>query len=52
MFFNLIGIQELNLLKNEFSKSFKLADEVVLCPIYSAGEKIDHNLMITIYLET
>ncbi len=30
------------LLKNEFSKSFKLADEVVLCPIYPAGEKIDH----------
>ena len=31
----------LNLLKNEFSKSFRLADEVVLCPVYSAGEKID-----------
>jgi UDP-N-acetylmuramate--alanine ligase len=31
----------LNLLKNEFSKSFSLANEVVLCPVYSAGEKID-----------
>ena len=31
----------LKLLKNEFSKSFKLADEVVLCPVYPAGEKID-----------
>ena len=31
----------LNLLKNEFAKSFRLADEVVLCPVYSAGEKID-----------
>ena len=30
-----------NSLKNKFSKSFKLADEVVLCPVYSAGEKID-----------
>ena len=27
--------------KNEFAKSFRLADEVVLCPVYSAGEKID-----------
>ena len=31
----------LNSLKNEFSKSFSLANEVVLCPVYSAGEKID-----------
>ena len=31
------------LLKKEFSKSFKFADEVILCPIYSAGEKIDRN---------
>ena len=31
----------LNSLKNKFSKSFKFADEVVLCPVYSAGEKID-----------
>tara|TARA_B100000029_G_scaffold238482_2_gene235621 strand:- start:11 stop:1408 length:1398 start_codon:yes stop_codon:yes gene_type:complete len=29
------------LLKKEFAKSFKLSDLVVLCPIYSAGEKID-----------
>ena len=26
-------------LKKEFASSFKLSDEVVLCPIYSAGEK-------------
>ena len=31
----------LNSLKSEFSKSFKLADEVVLCPVYSAGEQVD-----------
>ena len=31
------------LLKKEFSKSFKMADEVVLCPVYNAGEKIDKN---------
>ena len=30
-------------LKSEFSDSFKLSDEVVLCPIYSAGEKIKYN---------
>jgi len=29
------------LLKNEFASSFKNADIVVLCPVYSAGEKID-----------
>ena len=29
----------LKLLKNEFSLSFKSADLVVLCPVYSAGEK-------------
>jgi len=28
-------------LKNEFASSFKLSDEVVLCPVYSAGEKIN-----------
>ena len=33
----------LKLLKSEFSKSFKDSDEVVLCPIYSAGEKKDIN---------
>ena len=27
----------------EFALSFKLSDEVILCPIYAAGEKIDHN---------
>ena len=31
----------IKLLKKEFSTSFKIADEVVLCPVYSAGEKID-----------
>jgi UDP-N-acetylmuramate--alanine ligase len=30
-------------LKNEFALSFKLSDEVLLCPVYSAGEKIKHN---------
>ena len=30
-------------LKTEFSKSFKLSDEVLLCPVYSAGEKKKHN---------
>ncbi len=30
-------------LKNEFASSFKSSDAVVLCPIYSAGEKIMYN---------
>ena len=30
-------------LKNEFASSFKLSDAVVLCPVYSAGEKIKYN---------
>ena len=30
-------------LKNEFAMSFKSADTVVLCPVYSAGEKIKYN---------
>ena len=30
------------LLKKEFSESFSLVDEVVLCPIYAAGEKNDN----------
>ena len=30
-------------LKNEFALSFKSSNVVVLCPIYSAGEKIKHN---------
>ena len=29
------------LLKKEFASGFKLCDEVVLCPVYPAGEKID-----------
>ena len=29
-------------LKNEFASSFKSIDEVVLCPVYSAGEKIKY----------
>ena len=33
----------LKLLKNEFALSFKLSDEVVLCPVYSAGEKLKYN---------
>ena len=32
----------LNLLKNEFAASFKNIDTVILCPVYSAGEKIKH----------
>ncbi len=28
-----------NSLKNEFSKSFKFSDRVMLCPVYAAGEK-------------
>ena len=32
-----------NLLKKEFSKSFKFSDRVILCPIYAAGEKIVNN---------
>ena len=31
------------LLKNEFASSFKSSDVVVLCPVYSAGEKITSN---------
>jgi UDP-N-acetylmuramate--alanine ligase len=30
-------------LKLEFASSFKLSDTVVLCPVYSAGEKINYN---------
>ena len=30
-------------LKNEFALSFKSSDAVVLCPVYSAGEKVMHN---------
>ena len=32
-----------NSLKNEFASSFKCSDTVVLCPVYSAGEKIRYN---------
>ena len=31
----------LKLLKKEFSKSFIFSDQVVLCPVYAAGEKVD-----------
>jgi len=30
-------------LKNEFALSFKLSNQVLLCPVYSAGEKIKYN---------
>ena len=30
-------------LKNEFASSFKYCNEVLLCPVYSAGEKIRYN---------
>ncbi len=33
----------INMLKKEFSKSFKFSDRVVLCPVYAAGEKNDKN---------
>ena len=33
-------ISRLNDLKSEFAKCFKDADEVVLCPIFTAGENI------------
>jgi len=32
-----------NHLKNEFASSFKKADNVVLCPVYAAGEKNNYN---------
>ena len=28
---------------NEFALSFKLCDEILLCPVYSAGEKLTYN---------
>mgnify|MGYP006081914917 CR=1 FL=1 len=34
-------ISRLKYLKKEFSKSFKKANTVILCPIFTAGEKID-----------
>jgi UDP-N-acetylmuramate--alanine ligase len=33
----------LNLLKNEFASSFKNSNIVILCPVYSAGEKKTYN---------
>jgi len=33
----------INSLKYEFAKSFEKSDTVVLCPVYSAGEKIRYN---------
>ena len=30
-------------LRNEFSSSFKSSDVVVLCPVYSAGERVMYN---------
>ena len=33
----------LKMLKKEFSKSFNFSDQVILCPVYAAGEKIDKN---------
>jgi len=30
-------------LKNEFALSFKSSEVVVLCPVYSAGEKLTYN---------
>ena len=39
-YFNLYRISRVKNLKKEFSKSFKKADTVILCPIYKAGENI------------
>tara|TARA_Y100000590_G_scaffold444305_1_gene574887 strand:- start:315 stop:1712 length:1398 start_codon:yes stop_codon:yes gene_type:complete len=33
----------LKMLKTDFASSFKSIDEVVLCPVYSAGEKLRYN---------
>ena len=33
----------LKLLKKEFSYSFKFSNKLILCPVYSAGEKISKN---------
>ena len=33
----------IKLLKNEFASSFKDSNVVVLCPVFSAGEKVDKN---------
>ena len=30
-------------LKNDFASSFSASDEVVLCPVYGAGEKLTYN---------
>ncbi len=30
-------------MENEFSFSFKYSNKLILCPVYSAGEKIDKN---------
>ena len=34
-------ISRLKDLREDFSRSFRIADEVVLCPIYAAGEKMN-----------
>ena len=36
-------ISRLNDLKSEFAKCFKQADEVILCPVFAAGENIKLN---------
>ena len=33
-------VSRLNFLKERFTKCFKFADQVVLCPVYKAGENI------------
>ena len=35
-----------NSLKQEFSKSFKYSDRVILCPVYAAGEKTNKNFKL------
>lgn len=40
-------ISRVNDLREEFTKCFKYADTVILCPIFSAGEKIKLNFNYT-----
>ena len=44
-------ISRVNSLKQEFSKCFKMADTVLLCPIYSANEKLRLNFTYQSFAE-
>ena len=39
--FQPLRFSRVRLLKKEFAKAFKVCNEVVLCPIYPAGEKVN-----------